>query len=91
MVTGGIAGMGLWVNYLFRQTCQYTSVQIYTYICVRIWFAAEGGGGGPKLLPLGPCWALVRPFRTERCDACSERSDEVRDCKQHITQSKDLK
>ena len=35
-----------------------------------------------------PC-ALVGLFPTEPGDACSERSDEVRDCKLHITQTKD--
>ena len=35
-----------------------------------------------------PC-ALVGTFPTKRSEACSERSDEVRGCKLHITQSKD--
>ena len=33
-------------------------------------------------------WALVGPFPTERSEACSERSDEVRDCKVYITPTK---
>ena len=32
-------------------------------------------------------WALVGPFPTERNEACSVRSDRVRDCKLHTTQT----
>ena len=34
-----------------------------------------------------PC-ALVGPLPTEKSEACSERSEEARDCKLHITQTK---
>ena len=39
---------------------------------------------------LGPCpCAPVGLFPTEQSAACLERSDEVRDCKWHMTQTKD--
>ena len=33
---------------------------IYIYIYERILFAVEGGGAGPKFLPLDPYWALPK-------------------------------
>ena len=62
---------------------------------------SKGGGLGLSFCPwalVGPFpwaqpgpfpWALVGPFPTERSEACSERSDEVRDCKLHIRQTED--
>ena len=51
---------------------------------------------GPSLGPLGSKRVLrarsarcERSEPRERSEACSERSDEVRDCKLHITQTKD--
>ena len=43
-------------------------------------------------LIVGPFpWTFVGPFAAERSELCSERSDEVRDCKVLITQTKDCK
>ena len=65
---------------------------MYIYTCERILFAVEGAWGvGLSFCPwalVGPFpWALFGPFPTEQSEACSERSDEVRGCKLHITQT----
>ena len=68
----------IYVYILLMYTCKY--IYIYIHIC---------------LLPLGLYWALplealVELFPTERSEVFSERSDDARNDKLHITHTKDF-
>ena len=76
--------------YIYGQRCTY--IYIYIYICR---YLIGGFDESPLEQVCTPSFVLIsfkymhaciRP--TERSAACSERSDEGRDCKLHITHTK---